>query len=56
MAMFIEEEVLAKEISSPHHPFANIIEGYSFILENKYKNIIEEQLSHDKLMSFDEFT
>jgi hypothetical protein len=32
MATLIEEEVLAKEISSPHHPFAKISEGYSFIL------------------------
>jgi hypothetical protein len=37
--------VLAKEISSPHHPFARIIEGYSSLLENKYKIIIEKQLA-----------
>jgi hypothetical protein len=32
MAMFIEEEVLAKELASPNHPFTKIIDGYRLIL------------------------
>ena len=36
MAMFIEDDFFNKEISSANHPYTKIIEGYSFILENKY--------------------
>lgn len=52
--MFIEADVLAKEISSPQHPFAKIIEGYCLLLENKYRASIEMLIKENKLMPVDD--
>jgi hypothetical protein len=52
----MEEDVLSKEISSPQHPYAKIIEGYSYLLENKYRIIIEKLLHDSSLMPIDKFT
>lgn len=49
--MFIEDDMLSHEISSQNHPYTKIIEGYTYLLENKYKIMIEKQLQGSKLMS-----
>lgn len=49
--MFIEDDMLSREISSSNHPYTKIIEGYTYILENKYKIMIEKQVQASKLMS-----
>jgi hypothetical protein len=54
IAMFIEDDLLSSEISSQNHPFAKIIEGLSFILENKYKFIIDKQVPKGQMMTLEE--
>jgi hypothetical protein len=46
--------MLINEISAANHPFNKIIEGFVFILENKYKLIIDKQVQQRKMIALEE--
>ena len=43
LSVVTEEETLVKEFESKYHPFKKIIEQFLFVLESKYKMIIDSQ-------------
>ena len=41
LSLVTEESTLTKEFESKYHPFRKIIEQFLFLLEHKYKLIME---------------
>ena len=47
ISLVTEEKTLTREFESKHHPFRKVIEQFLFLLENKYKMIIDAQETVD---------
>lgn len=47
ISLVTEETTLTKEFESKHHPYRKIIEQFLFLLENKYKMVIDAQETVD---------